>query len=530
MLLLLFLISRAFTESNVARPPCLDWKNNQSILLSNYGGNLTDVTQDSLWNELMYKYSQDEFRVYCIQNNTDRLLTSGLVLGNWFIHEVTVYHFQDHVLIDSSYTGSQVPNLSKALSVGYHQIVPLNFQPNSMSQVLIIYKSHRGFPTEGLPVIMPLDNLLSHVLIHRGLISFALGILFLMLFYGVVLYVKMQASLYLYYNLYLVGVIVNLLAWSGRFGPLLGENLTLQIPLMQIVIIGSWICYILFLVQLLSESNRLNGIRRLRIFFIIIGVGMYALCNYFYFVEHNLLISSWLFLVQGTLFALVVIYVSIQLFRESTTSVKYFFYGSVFLSSGILLNIFFSLFFNHENTSLILDPNLLIPLAIVLEISCFTVGLSVMFKNQEVGNAIQRKRIQELLEQKTFLLKNDRKEYARESVFSGTKNSPFVQRCIETINLNLGSSGFTVAEFASSLCISRVQLHRRLKSDIGMSASEMIRWVRISTSAALLKTTDLNVTEVSYEVGFNNLSYFASCFRKQYGMNPSDYRNHIKFS
>ncbi|MBK8501048.1 MAG: AraC family transcriptional regulator [Saprospiraceae bacterium] len=73
--------------------------------------------------------------------------------------------------------------------------------------------------------------------------------------------------------------------------------------------------------------------------------------------------------------------------------------------------------------------------------------------------------------------------------------------------------------------MSRTDLHRKLKSTIGMSTSEFIRFVRIYRAAhLLLHKPDLRICEVALEVGFNNQAYFSKRFREITGVTPLEYK------
>jgi AraC-like DNA-binding protein len=72
--------------------------------------------------------------------------------------------------------------------------------------------------------------------------------------------------------------------------------------------------------------------------------------------------------------------------------------------------------------------------------------------------------------------------------------------------------------------MSRMQLYRKLKAHISMSANELIRHVRLQRSAQLLKNGQYSVAEVTYMVGFTDLQYFRTSFKKNFGVNPSDYK------
>jgi len=58
-----------------------------------------------------------------------------------------------------------------------------------------------------------------------------------------------------------------------------------------------------------------------------------------------------------------------------------------------------------------------------------------------------------------------------------------------------------------------------------MTASEFVRMIRLRYAKKILTTTFLNINEISYEVGFQDPSYFRKCFKQQFGVSPIKYRN-----
>jgi len=89
----------------------------------------------------------------------------------------------------------------------------------------------------------------------------------------------------------------------------------------------------------------------------------------------------------------------------------------------------------------------------------------------------------------------------------------------------MANPDFSVELFAGKMGMSRVQLHRKLKSLMDFSASDLIRDIRMIKAAELLKEGELNVTQVSYEIGLSGLSNFAKSFKEKYGISPSEYAN-----
>ena len=89
---------------------------------------------------------------------------------------------------------------------------------------------------------------------------------------------------------------------------------------------------------------------------------------------------------------------------------------------------------------------------------------------------------------------------------------------------NMGDPETTVESMSSHLCISRVQLYKRMVSLTGTTPSEYLRAKRIHRAEELLCTGEFTVSEIAYKVGFNNPRYFSKYFQDEYGMTPSQYK------
>jgi AraC-like DNA-binding protein len=82
---------------------------------------------------------------------------------------------------------------------------------------------------------------------------------------------------------------------------------------------------------------------------------------------------------------------------------------------------------------------------------------------------------------------------------------------------------FSIERLCMEMGISRPQLYRKITSLTGKAPNDWIRDLRLERAFQLLRRQHGNVSEIAYEVGFNNLSYFAKCFQKKFGLLPSQY-------
>ena len=102
------------------------------------------------------------------------------------------------------------------------------------------------------------------------------------------------------------------------------------------------------------------------------------------------------------------------------------------------------------------------------------------------------------------------------------KEDSFMLKFRDFIESNMGDSDLNVETIGAELGLSRVQLYRKVKALTGQSPVELLRTARLQRGRELLKTTDKNVSEVAYEVGFTAPSYFTKCFKDEFGISPSD--------
>ena len=104
-----------------------------------------------------------------------------------------------------------------------------------------------------------------------------------------------------------------------------------------------------------------------------------------------------------------------------------------------------------------------------------------------------------------------------------SNDSALMERVMRSIQENIANPDFSVESLAEAVGLSRVQLHRKLKELTGLPASDLIRNVRMKHAATLLKENKVNIAQVAYAVGYTNQTYFSTCFRKYWGVSPTDY-------
>lgn len=101
----------------------------------------------------------------------------------------------------------------------------------------------------------------------------------------------------------------------------------------------------------------------------------------------------------------------------------------------------------------------------------------------------------------------------------------FMDRFKKKILENMGNADMKMDDLGAQMKLSKVQLYRKVKAMTGKTPAELLKEMRLQRAYTLLQQTDKTISEVSAEVGFAVPGYFSSCFKKQFGVLPTDFRN-----
>ena len=126
-----------------------------------------------------------------------------------------------------------------------------------------------------------------------------------------------------------------------------------------------------------------------------------------------------------------------------------------------------------------------------------------------------RKALQERYSSNNFLLKR-----------TGFKTEPsldnvLLQKLIKVVQDSLDDQDFDVVHLCRAANLSNMQVNRKLKALTGKTPSGFIRSIRLQKAMELLQTTQLNISQIAYEVGFSDPYYFSRSFSEEYGRPPS---------
>ena len=140
---------------------------------------------------------------------------------------------------------------------------------------------------------------------------------------------------------------------------------------------------------------------------------------------------------------------------------------------------------------------------------------------------ILKNRIQHLLalQQKRKQIFLSGIEVNAEDLTSSKVDERFLEKAIELVEKNLDNSDYSVEAFSDDMCMSRMNLYRKLQIITGQKPTEFIRSIRLKKAAGLLTHTELTVIEISEKVGFATPSYFSKCFKEMFGVLPTQYHS-----
>lgn len=124
-----------------------------------------------------------------------------------------------------------------------------------------------------------------------------------------------------------------------------------------------------------------------------------------------------------------------------------------------------------------------------------------------------------------------RKETFKKSIVLDPQNftstnidEELINRALKLIEKNMDNSMYSVEQLSKDMFMDRTSLYRKLSAIVGQSPTDFIRSVRLKRAAQLLEN-GFTVAEVAEKVGFHGTtSYFAKCFKDEFGIKPSKYR------
>ena len=150
-------------------------------------------------------------------------------------------------------------------------------------------------------------------------------------------------------------------------------------------------------------------------------------------------------------------------------------------------------------------------------------------KNEELNSekeVVERQRDELELQRDKLIEATLKNEDSGNEVLSGDENiykqeSEFMKRFNACVEKHMIDSDLSVEDLGAELCLSRVQLYRKVKALTGKSPVEIVREMRLQRAHQLLSDSSLTISEIAYRVGFSSPSYFTKCYKDQFGTSPT---------
>ncbi|RKX75422.1 MAG: hypothetical protein DRP87_14575 [Spirochaetes bacterium] len=117
--------------------------------------------------------------------------------------------------------------------------------------------------------------------------------------------------------------------------------------------------------------------------------------------------------------------------------------------------------------------------------------------------------------------------YKNESLFPVYSDTAHISSLIDKVNHYIYSNlhrTLTISELSGHFAVSGSYLRRIYKNEMGISISTYVHRVKMNKAVSLLGTSEMNITEISQECGYESVYSFSRAFKKVIGSSPSKYR------
>ena len=110
-------------------------------------------------------------------------------------------------------------------------------------------------------------------------------------------------------------------------------------------------------------------------------------------------------------------------------------------------------------------------------------------------------------------------------------DNELLQKAIECMRQHLGDSEYNRDNFAADMGMSASSLYNKLRSITGLSVSSFMRDIRMKEACRIAREhPNIRISELAYKVGYKDPKYFATTFKKDVGMQPTEYIETIRES
>ena len=143
--------------------------------------------------------------------------------------------------------------------------------------------------------------------------------------------------------------------------------------------------------------------------------------------------------------------------------------------------------------------------------------VSIRLLKLKIANLLaQQERLRERIRLEYGLLPNSSSELR-------AVDKQFLDNAEEITSRYLGDEFFGVEQFAKEMGMSRSNFYKKFRDLTGMSPASYVKVKRLNESARRIEVKDGNITEIAFDVGFSDVSYFSRCFKEHFGCPPSKY-------